>query len=86
MTIGDVWFKHAIYNGTHSWDIRISKMMSIALQSATDSRAGDLCRSHGYHELECLCWKDIDLKLTKGGKSIQDFIMTVTVRFEKGYK
>jgi hypothetical protein len=84
------WFTYALTNGTHSWDITLLKVTSVVLQSALSSRSGDITRSQLYEGLECLCWKDITLRLDdasdKSNPSIQDLKGTFLLRFTKGAK
>jgi hypothetical protein len=84
------WFTYALTNGAHSWDITLLKVTSVVLQSALSSRSGDITRSQLYEGLECLCWKDITLRLgdasNRSNPSIQDLRGTFLLRFTKGAK
>jgi hypothetical protein len=53
----------AIENGTHSWDVTCSKVLSFILQAALGSRAGDVAKSTRYSDADCLNWKHVLIKL-----------------------
>lgn len=80
----DVWMSSGLKDGVLSWDIHISKQLSIVLIGSFGSRCGDVVRSKMYADMQCLCYRD--LALSFGGDDTQDLILNVTLRFVKGYK
>lgn len=84
------WFQRAMSEGTYSWDIILTKVTSVVMQSAMSSRSGDITRTQLYEALECLCWKDITLKLDEATDrsmpKVADLRGTFLLRFTKGYK
>jgi hypothetical protein len=90
LKITEAWFTYALVNGTHSWDLTLLKVTGVVLQSALSSRSGDMTRSQLYDGLECLCWKDITLKLDaasdRANPTVQDLRGTFLLRFTKGAK
>ncbi|KAK0122106.1 hypothetical protein ONS95_010368 [Cadophora gregata] len=90
LRMGQGWFKRVMAEGTYSWDIVLSKIASIVTQSALSSRSGDITRTQLYEGFECLCWKDITLKLDessdRGMPRVIDLRGTFMLRFTKGFK
>lgn len=75
----------AIDRGCLSWDVILCKVLSIVLMSALACRSGDIALTQGYTN-EYLRWEDVQLKLGKGGDTIDDLEADVTLRSEKGKK
>ncbi|KFZ05831.1 hypothetical protein V501_07977, partial [Pseudogymnoascus sp. VKM F-4519 (FW-2642)] len=90
LKMATAWVKDAFENGTHSWDITISKLASIVIQSALSSRSGDITRSQLYEGIEYLCWGHITFTLespaTRDAPSVQDLKGTFELQFTKGHK
>ncbi len=83
------WFASALVEGTMSWDRTIMFATAFALQYALGCRSGEIAQSNGYKEDEYLCWRDVEIKLTKTGPglpSIQDLQCVITLRAVKNYK
>jgi len=84
------WFQRAMSEGTSSWDVMLTKITSVVMQSAMSSRSGDITRSQLYEGFECLCWKDIILTLDEATDrsmpKVEDLRGTFLLRFTKGYK
>ncbi len=53
-----------------SWDVHISKLLSIALVVGLCCRGGDAALSRG-RALEFLAFRHIELKLIEGGSSLK---------------
>ena len=70
----------------NSWDTRISRWLSILLQSSADSRAGEIVRSNGYKERQYMAWEDVEIKLVNGGTRFEDLQAQATLLWEKGSK
>ena len=81
----DIWMSSGLKDGVLSWDIHISKQLSIVLIGSFGSRCGDVVRSRMYADMQCLCYRDLAISFF-GGDDTQDLIMNVTLRFVKGYK
>lgn len=58
-------FEDALTSGTLSWDMVLSKVLSIVLTGALITRAGDIARNAAYKELECMLWGHITLKIVR---------------------
>lgn len=86
--LGVALFGDALTHGTIGWDTIICKWLAISIMCAGDVRGGEVARSNGYTGAQCLCWKDVHLRLQLGtqGTSVQDFCANVVFRFEKGKK
>jgi hypothetical protein len=79
-------FSDAIINGTKSWDATLSGCLSLTLQAALASRAGEIKRSCHYTGVEYLKWKDIEL-VTKGSSITEpSLLMLVTLLYRKANK
>jgi hypothetical protein len=72
-------------DGVHSWDVYISKQLSIVLVAAFASRCGEVVQSALYQGMQCLCFKDLCLEFSNTEQT-QGIIMNVSLRFVKGYK
>jgi hypothetical protein len=79
------FLEDALNSGTLSWDVTISKALSIVLTSALMCRSGDVARNSAYHGMECLLFEHIHLKLGKI-EGLERLVGLFTVRFEKGRK
>ncbi|KAF3902468.1 hypothetical protein ABW21_db0202332 [Orbilia brochopaga] len=51
----------AYQDGCRSWDVTVSRLVSVCLLAASQARAGDILRSRDYTGNEFLCWGDIQL-------------------------
>lgn len=83
----------AFLEGTPSWEVTVSNILALALQSALCSRASDVVRTYGYEEMQALCWGDVEIVLDKDsggpfpeGFSSPPFTATFTLRYCKGEK
>jgi hypothetical protein len=78
----------ATQNGTLSWDITLSKIMSILFLGAFVCRSGDIARSHFYTNEEFLQWNSLCVKYKRDSQSfaLEDLIVVVTLRHTKGKK
>ncbi len=83
--IVDTHMGTGLTDGVHSWDVYISKQLSIVLVAAFASRCGEVVRSALYKGMQCLCFKDLRLAFFDGDNT-QSIIMNVSLRFVKGYK
>jgi hypothetical protein len=73
-------------NGAMNWDVTLSKVTSIILQSALSSRSGDLATDPlDDQPLPFLCYEDITLKLV-GGDRLENLVAKFVIRNEKGAK
>lgn len=63
-----------------------SKVLSLVLQAALASRAGDIARSKHYKGVEYLQWQHIKMKLVTQPDGSLRWIMLVTLVYQKGYK
>ena len=79
------YINDGLLNGVNSWDIRISRWLSIVLQSSADSRAGEIVQTHGYKGKEFMAWEDIEIKLV-GGSGFEHLQAQGTILWEKGSK
>lgn len=75
----------ALLNGSPNWDITLSDVLAILLQSALACRPGDMKMTDGYKQKEDLQLKDVDLRVTETSEE-PAIKMTVTLRFCKGFK
>ena len=83
----------ALNEGTPSWEVTIVEVLSLALQSATCARAGDLARSYGYEKMEALVWGDVQMFLPPPtsdtlpeGFTTPAFNAYITLKWRKGKK
>ncbi|OBT84860.1 hypothetical protein VE02_05892 [Pseudogymnoascus sp. 03VT05] len=75
----DSYLLDALNNGTKSWSITLSRLLSMVLMAACASRAGEIGRSAKYVKMECLCFKDVDIRFNEHG----DMIAHIVLRFQK---
>jgi hypothetical protein len=78
-------FLDALTEGTLSWDVVLSKALSIILTSALMTRAGDITRSRFYFAFECMLFGHIEIKLIISD-GVEYLTARVTLYFEKGQK
>ncbi|KAG4428859.1 hypothetical protein IFR05_015662 [Cadophora sp. M221] len=76
--------EEAIESRTRSWDVTITKILSIILLGALGARCGDLTLSTGYKNVEYLQWKHIQIKLRPGTE--HKLTMRITLRYQKEEK
>jgi hypothetical protein len=77
----------AFEEGTMTWDITISRCLSIVLVAAVGARSGDVTVAPlDRHALPYLAYKDVVLRMKKGGSTIDDLHAVLTLRNEKGDK
>lgn len=79
------YIKDGLTNGVTSWDVRVSRWLSIVLQSSADSRAGEVARSDNYDGEQFMKWADIEIKLV-GGTRFENLQAQATILWEKGSK
>ncbi len=63
------------------------RLTGVVLQLALTARAGDVARPAGYKNMECLCWRDVELTVAsgiEGAPSVQHLRGRFTLRFCKG--
>lgn len=85
LVLVDGLLRNAIVHGTPSWDMTLAKAMSLAVQSATGMRSGDLARSHGYSNQQVTLLGDLVVKVVNDEKGIR-FRLLLTLRYTKGHK
>lgn len=78
-------FAQALTGGTLSWDVTISRALSILLQSALACRAGEVGFSQGYDHLFAMRYEHIEVKVVFINGQWQ-FIALVDVLFTKTSK
>lgn len=78
------WLQSALDQGCLSWDVQLSKLLSISLVVALCCRAGEVSLSRGYTE-EFLRWEHVQLKVC-GGSTLDHLEATVEICFEKHKK
>ncbi|KAK9236322.1 hypothetical protein V1525DRAFT_433883 [Lipomyces kononenkoae] len=78
------WLQAALDQGCLSWDVQISKLLSVSLVVALACRGGEVTVSSGY-TTECLKWRHVELKLAGNG-TVNDIEATIIICFEKGKK
>jgi hypothetical protein len=73
-----------------SWDRMFLKFLIVVLMVALGVRYGDITRSFFYKDMECLCWKDIEITLSSSlgdrAPSMQGFRGKFTLPYLKGKK
>ncbi|KAK7711430.1 hypothetical protein SLS64_005454 [Diaporthe eres] len=87
--LGQAWFTKSLTEGCLSWDIIISRFLSVSLVAATASRAGDITRSQGYTGPQYVRWEHIELVLVgehDDEPRIEDMVAQITIAYEKGSK
>jgi hypothetical protein len=70
--IGLKWLQYNLDHGCLNWDVPIYQLMSIALMSALNCRAGDIGRSALYTALEYLSWRDIRILVDESAPNNHD--------------
>lgn len=85
LVLVDGLLRNAILHGTPSWDLTLAKAMSLAMQSATGMRSGDLARSRGYSNQQVTLLRDLVVKVVNDGKVIR-FRSLLTLRYTQGHK
>jgi hypothetical protein len=81
----DAFLQTGLEEGCASWDIRLSKLLSVVLIAACACRSGDITHSSLYTEMEYLTFGDITLSF-KDGDQLKDLHLDITLRAEKGTK
>jgi len=77
----------AFAEGTMTWDITLAKCLSIVLVASLGARTGDVTVApRDQHTLPYLVYKDVVIKMRKGGSTIDDLEAVITLRNEKGNK
>lgn len=89
--MANAWIEKGLSDGCISWDRMLLKLLSIILMAALSARCGDVARTSLYKDMECLCWKDIELELfsellDNGAPSVQNLRGKFTLRYCKEYK
>lgn len=84
-------FLHALENGILSWDVFISRHLSIVLISSLCARAGDVVQSHGQSRAGFMQWGHIQVKVTQETSTDDTdpffgMVMRVIIHYEKGHK
>ena len=79
-------FSDAIINGTKSWDAKLSGCLSLTLQAALASRAGDIKRSCYYTGVQYLKWKDIELVAKGSSITEPSLLLLITLLYRKSNK
>jgi hypothetical protein len=85
LVLVDGLLRNAILHGTASWDLRIAEAMSLAVQSATGMRSGDLARSNGYSNQQITKLSDLFIKVVDDDKGVR-FQGLLTLRYTQGHK
>jgi hypothetical protein len=62
------WLKHWLDQSSISWDITISKLLSIVLIVSLGCRGGDVARSQLYQGSQHVAFKDIDMRLMQNAE------------------
>lgn len=76
----------ATNGGTRSWDVTVSKILTLVLLGTLGARGGDLAQSDGYKGLEYSRWSHMEIKVKGPEPSLDNLRLKVTVAYEKGYK
>jgi len=79
-------FEQALTKGTLSWDVVISKCLSLVLQSAIAGRAGEVMRSQDYEEVICLRYEHVNMKVVSLAAENWRLEALINVNYEKGVK
>jgi hypothetical protein len=85
LALGDAFLQSGLDEGCLSWDILLSKQLSVVLIAACACRVGDISRTVLYTGTEYLTFKDIVLSFGSGDQP-NDLSMDVTLRAVKGFK
>jgi hypothetical protein len=81
------YIQDCLDNGCLDWDISLVKLQNMVLVTALACRVGDVTKgARDRHKLPYLVYGDIDIKLVRGGTTIDDLNMMVTLRNEKANK
>jgi hypothetical protein len=83
--ITHAYFRHILDHGCLSWDIPISKALSVNLIAALDRRAGEVGKSWGWDVECCMLCESIVLKMQKEG-DVNSIVAKVQVHYQKGEK
>jgi hypothetical protein len=78
------YFQASLDQGCKSWDVQLSKILSLVLVSACCCRAGEVSLSRDY-TTEFMKWEHITLKL-EGGATIDHLEATIEICYEKSKK
>lgn len=82
-----VFLQHCVRNGALTFDLVISKCLSVVLVAALGSRSGNVARANGYRGTEYVQYRHVELYLEAGsGCGFQDLRATVTLEYTKGHK
>jgi hypothetical protein len=76
----------AIIRGTRSWDVTISKIVTLVLLGTLGARGGDLAKSQGYEGFEYSQWSHMEIKVKGTEPNLDNLRLTFTIAFEKGDK
>lgn len=78
-----------LVNGVRSWDVRVSRWLSVVFQSSADSRSGEIVKSASYDKFKggdkFMRWKDVEIQLV-GGSQFEHLQARATILWEKGGK
>ncbi len=85
LALGDAFLQSGLEEGCLSWDVHLSKQLSVVLIAACACRAGETARTPLYKGAEYLAYKDIVLSFG-GGDQLKDLSMDVSLRAVKGFK
>ena len=83
--MGNSWLQETLAEGCQSWDVRISKLLSVVMMGALDCRVGDLTRSGHYKGEEYIQWRHIEITI-RGERELQNLNAKATIAYEKGHK
>jgi hypothetical protein len=79
-------YERALDSGVSNWDVTLAKIQSILLVAALACRVGDINEGmRDRHENPFLMYEDLTVKLV-GGDDIQNMVMMVRMRNNKGQK
>jgi len=79
------FLNHCHTHGCWSWDVVISKCLSVVLVAALGARSGDVTRTAQYRGSEYLQWRHIEM-YCHGEAKFENLTVTITLEFEKGSK
>lgn len=72
-------------NGTLSWDVTLSRVLSLVLQATVAGRSGDVARSRQYYGQEFLQYGHITIKLVSKNDS-ERLVAILDLKNCKGFK
>lgn len=76
----------ALNDGTVSWDVVISKVLSLVLVASLTARSGDVLASRlNDNPRPAVFFEDLVVKLV-GGDKVENLVARITIRNEKGFK